>query len=316
MGPQHSQDLGVLRVLHTFLSSWRFPVFALSLLGFVVILVAALLLVPASPSALSAFAEDFRTWCFGYDPATGEIEIAYVAMLVLDPLLLAAVLVVVWYGPLRERVHAGLRATVPYVGAAAVAALGLAVSLGALANDARTPAQLPFPAERLRTRHAPPAFELTDHRGDAVSLEALRGKVVVLTGVYSTCGYTCPMILDQARRAVAGLAPEMLEDVAVVGITLDPEHDTPARLAEMARLQGVDAPLFRLVTGESRVVDETLDDLGFMRERNPETGVIDHANLFVVIDRSGTIAYRFSLGAQQERWLGTALELLAREEVT
>ena len=43
------------------------------------------------------------------------------------------------------------------------------------------------------------------------------------------------------------------------------------------------------------------------------TRMIDHANLFLLLDREGRIAYRLSLGDQQERWLVTALQVLLRE---
>jgi cytochrome oxidase Cu insertion factor (SCO1/SenC/PrrC family) len=54
--------------------------------------------------------------------------------------------------------------------------------------------------------------------------------------------------------------------------------------------------------------------LQIARERNPQTGMIDHANLFIVLDRKGTIAYRFTLGEHQEHWLARALQLLTREQ--
>jgi hypothetical protein len=87
--------------------------------------------------------------------------------------------------------------------------------------------ELPFPAEALRTTSSPPPFVLVDHTGAPVSLAQLRGRVVILTGVYASCGYTCPMILGQAKRALAALTEEERAEVVVVGITLDPGRDAP-----------------------------------------------------------------------------------------
>jgi protein SCO1 len=53
--------------------------------------------------------------------------------------------------------------------------------------------------------------------------------------------------------------------------------------------------------------------MGIERVRNAETGLIDHANLFLVIDRQGRVAYRFTLGDRQEQWLVSALRLLLAE---
>jgi cytochrome oxidase Cu insertion factor (SCO1/SenC/PrrC family) len=49
------------------------------------------------------------------------------------------------------------------------------------------------------------------------------------------------------------------------------------------------------------------------RRRDGVSGVIDHTNLFLLVDRQGKLAYRFSLGPRQERWLGSALRLLLEE---
>ncbi len=315
MGPQETTaaNRSVLRTLSTFFSSWRFPVFALSMLAGAVSLSLALLLIPVSGSELASFAQEFRTWCFGYDPETGEMETAYVVMLFLDPLLLSAAIVGVWYVPLRELVQRQPRAATPYALAGLLWIGAGAAAFGLLTGDT-DPGEMPFPAERLRTAYTPPAFELTDHEGRQISLESLRGQVVVLTGVYATCGNTCPMLMGQAKRAIANLPEELRDGVRIVAITLDPERDGTEELAAMATGQGVEAPLFRFATGEATVVNTLLDDLGIARERDPQTGIIDHANLFIVVDRAGHIAYRFTLGERQEQWLATALQVLAREE--
>ena len=66
--------------------------------------------------------------------------------------------------------------------------------------------------------------------------------------------------------------------------------------------------------GESAEVESTLDRMQMARERDPETGVINHANLFLLIDREGRLAYRLGLGERQQRWLVSALRVLLREE--
>lgn len=304
---------GVARALHWLLATWRFPALVLFVLAFYELLLVALLAAPEAGGALGAFARDFKIWCFGYDPATSRVQPMYVVMMLTEPLALTATMLVVWWRPLRQVVTQAPRLLVPWACAAFALVLTAGVLLGAVGTPGPSDGELPFPAERLRTAHLPPGFSLTDHTGAPVSLESLRGRVVLLTAVYASCGLTCPMIMGQAKRAVAQLAPEEQANLTVVGITLDPEHDTPEVLAQMAAAQEVRAPQFRLATGEPGAVNALLDALQVARTRNPETGVIDHVNLFVVVDRSGRIAYRFSLGERQERWLESALRLLLRE---
>jgi protein SCO1/2 len=75
-------------------------------------------------------------------------------------------------------------------------------------------------------RLPPHAFTLTDQSGRRVSLSGYRGKVAVLTFLYSTCGPTCIVIAQQIRGAL----DELPHPVPVFIISADPAADTPARV--------------------------------------------------------------------------------------
>jgi protein SCO1 len=121
------------------------------------------------------------------------------------------------------------------------------------------------------------------------------------------------MIMAQARRAVAQLTEIEQEQVRFLAVTLDPESDDQAALASMALGQRVSTPMFHLLSGEPAAVNRALDDMGIHRVWNEELRRIDHTNQFIVLDRNGFLAYRFSLGELQERWLVEALKLLIAE---
>lgn len=293
---------------------WRFPVVMISMLVFTMLLLVSVLLIPESASAASAFAEDFKVWCFGYDPTTGEMEWAYVWMFLIQPFFLIGLMLLVWFKPLKEVASQALLKMVPYVAVAFVVVCSMGASFTLLVDSENAPVDpTAFPAERIRTHHTPAPFALTNQDGDTVSLASLQGRVVLITAVYATCGYTCPMILAQTKRAVSQLAEEEKEDLTIIAITLDPEHDTPEVLKRLTNAQEVEAPFFNTLTGSPTDVNEILDRYGFSRSRDPETGIIDHVNLMILIDRGGLIAYRFSLGEQQEHWLTEALHYLIEE---
>ncbi len=301
----------VLRILQGFLAGHRFAVFVLALVLFFKIFLLSVLFIPASQSPLGAFASDFRVWCFHYDPNTGQLDWAYVATHFGELLIFATAILAFWQKPLRHAVrHARATMVAPVAVALVIVAAG-GFAFAGLQREARgTPV---FPAASLRTHIPSPRFTLENQQGKKVSLEALRGRVVLLTGVYASCGLACPMILAQARHAVASLSEAERAHLTVIGVTLDPEHDTPEVLAEMAKLQKVAAPLFNLVTGDPAQVNDVLDKLGVERHKNAKTGVIDHTNVFALVDTNGKIAYRFGLGELQEQWLSEALHLLIRE---
>lgn len=288
-----------------------FPAFALFLLAFWQVLLVALLLAPVAPGPLGAFAEEFRVWCFGWDPASGRFQPGLVLAMTTPPFMLGALLVLVWWEPLRDL--ARRRAALALHGIAAAAVVGMAAGAFAALRTDPDASELPFPAEALRTAFRAPELRLTNQLGQSVDLAALRGKVVLLTAVYERCSRTCPAILEQARRAVEELPLAARADVRVLGVTLDPASDTPATLARLAARHGLEPPLYQLVTGAPEAVEPVLDRMSVARRRDAETGEIDHANLFLLVDRDGRLAYRFSLGPRQARWLGAALRVLLAE---
>jgi protein SCO1 len=70
-----------------------------------------------------------------------------------------------------------------------------------------------------------PAFELATQDGESLTAADLRGQPVVVTFVYSTCKDTCPAQVQSIRGALDDLG----RDVPVVGVSVDPANDTPAR---------------------------------------------------------------------------------------
>jgi len=291
-----------------FVAGWRFPTLLLSILATYAALTLAVLLVPPPPS-LAQFADDFKVWCFGMDPASGRMERVYVFQAFAEPIGLGAIIALLWRNPLRA---AKLRALAPWAlsGVTIVAASGFV-----LVRREAAPAKLEFPATALRVAHQPPPIDLVDQTGAPIALDAYKGKVVMLTGVYTSCGYTCPRLLAGSRKAIYALPPDDRNDVVVLAITLDPDHDGPNELRTMAHAQKLDTnPNYRFLTGPSAKVNATLDALEIARTRDPKTGVIDHASVFVLVDRSGRIAYRIALGSElEETWLVDALRSLLRE---
>ncbi len=76
-------------------------------------------------------------------------------------------------------------------------------------------------------------FSLTDHHGQARRLADFRGKVVVLFFGYTQCPDVCPTTLS-AMSAAMNLLGDDAKRVQVLFVTVDPERDTPALLAQYA----------------------------------------------------------------------------------
>lgn len=299
-------------VTRDFLAGAGFPAFALVLLTLVGVGMAMIFVLPSGGDGLGAFADEFRRWCFGWDPATGRYDLVLSFAMLSPPWLLSAMIAVLWWQPLREAFVRPARLARP-AGAAVLVVTAIAASFAWLAPAAPA-GEIPFPARELRTAHPAPSLQLTNQAGEPVDLAALRGNVVLLTAVYASCGHTCPAILTQARSAIDALPAAKREGLRVVAVTLDPANDSPTVLTELASRHALERPLYQLVTGAVPEVERVLDQMEVARVRDPKTGVIDHANLFLLLDREGRVAYRLTLGERQQRWLVDALGVLLDEQ--
>ncbi len=98
-------------------------------------------------------------------------------------------------------------------------------------------------------QYSVPVVKLVRQDGKAVSLpdEMNDGRAVLLNFIFTSCGSTCPLmsqVFGQFQRKLGSEAGK----VHLMSISIDPEEDTPARLAEYARGFGA-APGWEHYTG-------------------------------------------------------------------
>jgi len=130
-----------------------------------------------------------------------------------------------------------------------------------------------------------------DQQGRTVQLSALAGRVQVLAMVYTECSHTCPAILAEMKRLEAGLSDAQRDRVGFVFVSLDPERDTPERLARYASDARLDPARWTLLTGDPASVRE-LAALLAVRYRGEAGGEISHSNSYFVLDDSGRVVHR------------------------
>lgn len=109
-----------------------------------------------------------------------------------------------------------------------------------------------------------PDFNLVDQEGRPFTDEDLAGRVHVIGFIYTTCTDICPAITAQMRTLQTELARAGLTDqVHLVSLTVDPEHDTPERLAAYARMFGADTTSWHFLTGRPHHVRAVVEK-GFL----------------------------------------------------
>jgi protein SCO1/2 len=154
-----------------------------------------------------------------------------------------------------------------------------------------------------------PAFELVDQAGAPVKSETLRGRVLVVSFVFTTCAEACPLITAQLARTQSRVRTEQLDGrVRFVSITLDPATDRPEVLRRYASAYGIDLANWQLLTGAPDDVGRVVRAFSLnavARER------IVHGSLVVLVDSQGRIAERRTdLELHPDRLLGSLRKLL------
>lgn len=134
-------------------------------------------------------------------------------------------------------------------------------------------------------------FKLISAEGP-VKLADFKGKVVLLYFGYTFCPDICPTNLAIIALALRALDDDELDQVQVLFVSVDPERDTPDRLADYVRYFH---PSMIGLTGSAKELAAAAKQYGAAYQRsdagNSAMGyVVDHSAYTYVIDQSGRLA--------------------------
>jgi len=153
-------------------------------------------------------------------------------------------------------------------------------------------------SELAAARDPAPDFELVDQNGAKLALADLRGKLVLLDFIFTSCPGPCPMLTSSHVTLQRLLPPELRARTRFVSISLDPVRDTPMALRAYALERGADLTGWSFLTGDPEAVALVLKGYGVGSMRRPD-GQIDHLVATFLIDAEGRIAQRF-IGLEHE----------------
>jgi protein SCO1/2 len=130
----------------------------------------------------------------------------------------------------------------------------------------------------------------TDDAGRPFTLGSLRGRPVVLTMFFASCGYACPLLVTDLQ-AIRGRLPADQRDRAVfVLVSFDSARDTPAALAKYRTQRGLDGA-WVLLHGGDEAVRELAALLG-VKYKQESDGMYSHSNLITLLNGEGEIVHQ------------------------
>ena len=146
--------------------------------------------------------------------------------------------------------------------------------------------EIPPPRERLRIDEPVADVELTDQHGRTVRLSDLRGKVLAVNFIYTRCPLpdVCPRLSAGFAALARRFQKELGNSLVLVSVTVDPDYDTPAVLADYAKRWAA-PPGWRFLTGDVSALAAQLGEVYWTGE-----GTIGHNSTTSVIGRDGRLA--------------------------
>lgn len=144
------------------------------------------------------------------------------------------------------------------------------------------------------------------------SLSDFNGKVTALYIGYTYCPDVCPTSLAIMSQAVKDLTPDEQAQVQPLFISVDPERDTPERLAEYSAYFH---PKMIGVSGTKQQIDQVVSRYGafyrMVEMKDSAMGyAVDHSSRIYLIDKQGQLSKTLMHGTMPNEVIAEIRKLL------
>jgi protein SCO1/2 len=137
-----------------------------------------------------------------------------------------------------------------------------------------------------------PEISLRDQDGRLVDLAQQRGRVVVLTFLYTHCRDICPLIAGRLNAVLASLPAADRARTRVIAVSVDPRGDTFASVRRYAAAKHL-LPHFRYLVGSRQELERVWRAYGILIDPI-SLDSIDHTGRIIIIDRRGRMRAGFA----------------------
>ena len=93
--------------------------------------------------------------------------------------------------------------------------------------------------------------------------DVMKGKILLINFFYTDCDAICPLMTENLARVQELLGHRVGDEIRMVSISLQPEHDTPEVLAAYAETYGA-GPGWMFLTGKKDDIELLRHRLGFV----------------------------------------------------
>jgi protein SCO1/2 len=143
-------------------------------------------------------------------------------------------------------------------------------------------------------------FTLMNQDGKRFQFANTRGKVVLVTFIFTTCPDVCPLLTAKFATIQRELAANKRDDYLLLSITTDPQTDTSAVLKSYAKHYKPDFRHWLFLTGSREQLAKVWKEFG-VTVQSAGPGQIQHTALTTLIDRQGVRRFDYYTDRWQEK---------------
>jgi protein SCO1 len=155
------------------------------------------------------------------------------------------------------------------------------------------------------------AVALKDQDGNALGL--IPGRVRIISMIYTSCTYVCPMTVETIKTIDAQLAPDQRTQLHRLLLSLDPKRDTVPVLKKMMSQRQLDARRWTLARPHPGDVRKLAAVLG-VQYRQLANQEFNHSSALILLDSQGRVRARQTQLGQASRDFVDAIRKVLLEE--
>lgn len=137
--------------------------------------------------------------------------------------------------------------------------------------------------------HHVPSFSYLNQDSVMIASKDLKGKVWIADFFFSNCPSICPSMTTNMKR-LSLMTKDLSNDIQFLSFSIDPKRDTPTRLREYIKLNGIQAKNWFFFTGDQDATHLLAKEFFNGAEKNKDVpGGFGHTPYFALVDHEGLV---------------------------
>lgn len=131
----------------------------------------------------------------------------------------------------------------------------------------------------------------TTQEGEEIEMKDLKGDVLVMVMIYTSCKAACPRLVADMRNIHKKVSDKANKNTKYVFVSIDPETDTPERLKAFGKENEMDSDEYLFLRGTK---EDTREFAAVLAVSYKSISPIDfsHSNIISVFDQQGVMQHQ------------------------